>query len=271
MEYELPHQFINYDLLKTFQVDTFKSQLPFPWHNFHQLLTPIGFQLLYQDFPSIELFEKHAGIQRGYGQRPHNRYYLAYEKSIYRGAGNTQGIITEDAQGVVNHQHLPKTWQMFLEELETSSIYMQFIKSLFDVSEYKVRYAWHMGITNSEVSPHSDSSDKIGTHIFYFNTSQDWYPAWGGSILVLGNKLSNVGNPEFEDFGTATSVQITDNHSFLFKNNSHAWHGVKPLTCPEGKYRRLFNIIFEFPPNSTPRKKSALFRIQSIAKKMIGR
>ena len=141
---------------------------------------------------------------------------------------------------------------MFIEEIETSKKYHDFIKSLFQVTDFKIRYAWHMGVTNSEVSPHKDAEQKVGTHIFYFNTSKDWETSWDGSTLVLGNKLSNSMNPDFSDFATATPTQFTNNHSFLFKNTPNAWHGVKPLTCPEGKYRRLFNVIFEFPRSNTP-------------------
>ena len=37
-----------------------------------------------------------------------------------------------------------------------------------------------------------------------------------------------------------------DNDSFLFKNPPCACHGTQALTCPEGKYRRLFNVIYEY-------------------------
>jgi hypothetical protein len=37
-----------------------------------------------------------------------------------------------------------------------------------------------------------------------------------------------------------------NNRSLFFQNNPKAWHGVKALTCPQGFYRKLFNVIFEF-------------------------
>lgn len=243
--------FINYELLKSFEAKSFIHNQPFPWYNFHNLLTLEGFQQLLKDFPSLELFEKHQGLERVYGQRPHDRYYLAYETSIYH-------QVERKDKGIINKQDLPASWQMFVHELETSQIYHNFIKSLFEVADFQIRYAWHVGVTNSEVSPHKDAEQKAGTHIFYFNTSDDWDTSWDGSTLVLGNKLKNVMNPDFKDFTTAIPTQFTNNHSFLFKNTPNAWHGVKPLTCPQGKYRRLFNVIFEFPqinhPLSLPKK-----------------
>lgn len=250
--------FINYELLKSFSIDAFRAKSPFPWHDFHNFLTPEGFQKLYQDFPTIDLFEKHNGLERHYGQRPHNRYYLAYEKSLYK-------KFDHQGKGIIKHRELPKSWQMFIEELETSKDYQKFIKSLFEISNLKVRYAWHVGVTHSEVSPHRDSSAKIGTHILYFNTSEDWELEWGGSTLVLGDKSRDAMNPDFTDFNTVIHSQLVDNHSFLFQNTPDAWHGVKTLTCPEGKYRRLFNVIFEF--SSEVRKNSFLSLPKQFIKK----
>ena len=235
---------INYELLTSFQQKLFIQNRPFPWYNFNTFLTEEGFNRLLQDFPSIELFEKHQGLERIYGQRPHNRYYLAYKTSVYH-------QIEHRDRGIIDYKHLPQSWQTFIEELETSRIYQDFIKSLFEVADFEIRYAWHIGVTNSEVSPHKDAEQKIGTHIFYFNTDDDWEPSWDGSTLVLGEKLKNVMNPDFNDFTTVIPTQFTNNHSFLFKNTPNAWHGVKPLTCPEGKYRRLFNVIFEFPQTNS--------------------
>lgn len=251
-------EFINYDLLKSFVVDSFTSKIPFPWYDFHQFLTPEGFQRLYQDFPCLELFEKHNEIPRNYGQRSHNRYYLAYKESIY----NTSN---ESGKGTVQLHDLPKSWQAFIEELETSKSYKNFIQSLLEISDFKPRYAWHIGISGSEVSPHLDSKEKVGTHIFYFNTSLDWDSTWGGSTLVLGGKLTHAMNPDFSDFNTVTPVQIVDNHSFLFKNTPDAWHGVEALACTSGRYRRLFNVIFEFSGiDKQPKQSSPLSFVKKI-------
>jgi hypothetical protein len=231
--------FINYEVLRNFSLDGFKARQPFPWANVSAFLTPEGFQRLYNEFPSLELFEKHEGIERIYGQRSHNRYYLAYETSIYH---------QEDSgNGVLKYEQLPAAWAQFIEELETGELYQSFMKTLFDVPAYRVRYAWHAGFNGSEVSPHLDATEKIGTHIIYFNTSSDWDPAWGGTTLVLGGKRTTAMNPDFADFETVTPAEALDNQSFVFKNTPYSWHGATALTCPPGKYRRLFNVIFETP------------------------
>jgi len=236
-------QFINYDIFDYLYAQSFKSKEQFVWANFQQFLTEEGFSILYQEFPSLNLFEKHQGIKRVYGQRPHNRYYLAYEHSTY-------SQLAHPGKGVVKLNSLPESWKIFIEELENSKEYINFIKFFLGIKSFKARYVWHIGVTNSEVSPHVDTLEKIGTHIFYFNTSQDWDGDWGGSTLVLEGKLIDAMNPEFTDFTSVTSTQILDNHSFIFKNTPNAWHGVKRLSCPEGKYRKIFKVVIEKVSNN---------------------
>jgi hypothetical protein len=232
--------------LQQFAADQFQSVRPYPWASLHEFLTPQAFAALYQAFPSLELFERHLGLERGYGQRPHNRYYLAYGNSIYH---------EDNEQGVVHKDQLPLVWQQFLEELEGPE-YRQFIQRTLGINQFKVRYAWHAGFSGSEVSPHVDSSDKVGTHIFYFNTSQDWQSDWGGSVLVLEDKQTESMSPDYGDFGQVTAVDVLDNRSFLFKNSPISWHGVQPLNCPDHSYRRLFNVIIEYPQARTWRQSS---------------
>lgn len=229
---------INIHALETLSVEKFKKKWPYPWHDFHDFLTPEAFQLLYEEFPPFELFEYHDSIRRGGGQRPHNRYYLAYEKSRYHEDWD------EVTTGMIRHHQLSENWQKFMEELESKE-YLSFIESALSQRNFRVRYAWHMGTSAGEVSPHYDTLEKLGTHIFYFNVEKEWNPEWGGSILVLGDKLTSKDNPDFSEFTTSTAVSVMDNHSFLFKNSLKSWHGVKMLKCPPGKYRRLFNVIFD--------------------------
>ena len=232
--------FIDYSLLRSFDAGAFGNRRPFPWENLHGFLTPEGFRTLYNEFPSLQLFEYHNNIRRDHGQRSHNRYYLAYENSIYHKHGES---------GVVRSSQLPVAWQHFMNELETSDEYHSFICRALGIPDFKARYAWHVGTKGSEVSPHIDAEKKLGTHILYFNTSDEWDTMWGGATLVLGDKQTDAMNPDFSDFKTSAAARIVDNHSFLFKNTPAAWHGVTALTCPEDSYRRLFNVIFEAPPS----------------------
>lgn len=234
-------QFLNESLLAQFPAKTFSQKKPYPNFLFKQMLNPDAFDLLYREFPDLKLFEKHVGLSRGKsGQRPHNRYYMALDQSIYNNhaAGSA---------GVAELADLPQSWQDFLHELQTSKAYHAFLHRLLGVTEFNVRYAWHVGEQGSEVSPHRDSPEKLATHIFYFNTSEDWNLDWGGSILVLDGKKVPQNNPEISDFKQVERCDIRDNSSFLFQNTKNAWHAVEELTCPEGQMRRLFNLIIQVP------------------------
>src|SRR5689334_13894937 len=78
--------FLNYKMMSSIDPATFRAKAPFPWFNFHSLLTRQGFKMLLRDYPRIDLFEQHRGIARHFGQKPHDRYYLAYGESIHHPA-----------------------------------------------------------------------------------------------------------------------------------------------------------------------------------------
>jgi hypothetical protein len=240
---------IDWDRVLDIDRATFEAQPLFPWINFRGFLTDAGFRRLNDEFPPLTLFERHEGIDRVYGQRPHDRYYLAFESSLYDG---------KPGEGIVARADLSPAWQALIDELGTGARYRSFAQDLLGVRDFAIRFAWHVAFAGCDVSPHLDGETKLGTHILYFNSSADWKPEWGGSTLVLGGRRGDSMNPELSDFATAIPTDIVDNASFLFRNTPDAWHGVDALRCPEGRYRRLFNVIFEVPPApraSKPRRK----------------
>jgi hypothetical protein len=258
-EHLMTDTFLNDDVLRSFSVDDFLRRRPFPWWSLDDVLRPEAFDRLCADFPPLELFEWHEGRDRNYGQRPHDRYYLAYKSERYPSyAGLPKAAF-------------PTAWQEFLTELETSPAYERFIAACLGRSDLMVRYTFHLGVHGSEVSPHVDKGRKVGTHIYYFNTASDWDPAWGGETVVLEGRRTDRFDPDFDDFAAGTAVENVGNRSFLFKNDDEAWHGVRPLTCPEGSYRRLFNVIFERPDAPVRRKASALQRMRRKARAVVSR
>ena len=210
---------------------------PFPWHVFDRLLRPEAFRELADTFPDLRLFERHQERPRKSGQRPHNRFYLAYDRDG-----------RDERPGVIGRRGLPAAWRAFLDELERAP-YLTQARALLQAEDpqVRVRYAWHVGVRGSEVSPHRDSTKKYGTHVFYFNSRSDWDPAWGGSTLILASPKHQVPNPDFDDFASTRAGAFLDNKSLLFRRTADSWHGVRTLTCPEHSQRRLFNVIFERP------------------------
>jgi len=231
----MTHEFLDVDVLESFPMDEFLAQRPFPWWSIEAALRPEKFAELHAAYPSLDLFDWHESRDRAYGQRPHNRYYTAYRNPLY---SPYEGHVKED---------FPEVWQRFLTELETSDDYQRFLVRVAGHPDLNLRYTFHVAKTGSEVSPHLDKPRKVSTHIFYFNTVDDWDPAWGGATIVLDGKRSDNPAPDYSDFTDARRVDNLGNRSFIFRNTEDAWHGVPPMVCPEGHYRRLFNVVAERP------------------------
>lgn len=107
---------------------------------------------------------------------------------------------------------------------------------------------WHYALRGCSVSPHCDAKRKFGSHIFYLNRSSEWDPGWGGETLVLddGGRFHSDSAPDFDDFDAVAAARTGDNDSFIFARRGNSWHGVRELTCPEGHYRKVFIVVFEY-------------------------
>ncbi len=241
---------LNLGVMDRYSRAGFHERSPVRWEEFEAFLTSEAFAALYRDFPPLDLFVRQEGMARAFGQRPHDRFHLAYESSIYEGA--------EAGGGVVRHEQLPASWQAFIEEL-SGERYRRFIAELFEVEEFDIRFAWHAAFAGCEVSPHLDGPKKLGTQLFYFNTSADWDAGWGGSTAFLFGKKVERMNPECSDFERMVTTSIVDNRSCIFQNGPEAWHAVEPLTCPEGRYRRLFTVVFDRPKAWSAEEKAPVY------------
>ncbi|MFK8184075.1 MAG: 2OG-Fe(II) oxygenase [Phormidesmis sp.] len=255
--------------MDAFDRSEFISNQPYPWANFKALLTPQAFAALYQEFPALDFFEKHEGMARKYDQKPHDRYYLAYEEKIdaYKKLDSEQEAM--QGKGVIRHSQLSPTWQTFISEITSDSGYRRFIGKLLGTDEFITRFAWHVATAGHSVSPHSDARNKLGTHIFYFNTTEDWQADWGGATLVLDEKNYEGMNPTVSDFGKVTAVEVMNNRSFLFKNQVEGWHAVDTLKCPVGVHRRIFNVIVEIPKQKNVEKVKATVKT-TLREKLLG-
>ena len=219
-------QFLNRSCLDAVSRDAFESCQPYPWTSLNQSLTAEGYERLRQTLPDVSDFSRLVGIKRGYGQAPHNRYLLHYQP----------------------HLKLAEPWQEFIAELQ-SDTYQSFLRRVLGPRKFIPTFEWYYAWEGCAVSPHCDAARKLATHIFYFNTDEDWDPKWGGQILILdsGRRYKAHSAPGFDDLGVAASIEPWGNRSLLFKRTPHSWHGVRPLQCPEGKLRKLFIVTVNVP------------------------
>lgn len=208
--------------LEAMDARAFQTAEPYPWANPQGLLTDEGFRALVEDLPDLTLFERSFGVARKHGQRPHDRYVLEWEPGVA----------------------LPPVWQAFIDELR-SDRYRRWLGHMIGTRHFALHFHWHFAPSAAEVSPHCDSKLKLGSHIFYLNTEDDWREEWGGATLILddGGRFAKETAPDFEDFDAAHEARTLGNHSLLFRRRGDSWHGVRAVQCPEGHMRRVFIVV----------------------------
>ncbi|MCH8930278.1 MAG: hypothetical protein IIA98_05100 [Proteobacteria bacterium] len=214
--------YLNLARLDSLDGDDFQSQHPFPWINPEGVLTDAGHRRLVETLPDVSMFKKSFGYRRKHGQQPHDRYALEY----------SDGLPVAEA------------WQEFIAELRGPE-YHDFVCRMLGIRRFDLNCHWHYATAGCSVSPHLDSARKYGSQVFYFNTTEDWDPDWGGQTVVLSDKQRRrrKANPEFEDLESVATSQAIGNYSLLFARGAHSWHGVRALNCPEGRMRKIFIVV----------------------------
>jgi hypothetical protein len=201
---------------------SFQDAQPYPWTNPQGLLTEAGYRLLVEQLPDVDRFERAFGVARKHGQRPHDRYVLEWESGL----------------------ELAPAWQAFVDELRGER-YRRWLGHMIGTKYFTLHFHWHYAPGAAEVSPHCDSRLKLGSHIFYMNTAEDWREEWGGQTWILddGGRFSKESAPDFEDFDAAHCSRTLENYSLLFRRRGDSWHGVRAVDCPEGHMRRVFIVV----------------------------
>jgi len=214
--------YLDYEKLETIDPAQFQEAKPYPWLNPAGTLTETGYQRLLTNLPDISLFEPMFGIKRSHGQQPHDRYVLEYRDKL----------------------DLQPCWREFIAELKGER-YGRFLRRLFGRGGIQLNFHWHYAPQGCSVSPHCDAKRKLGSHIFYFNTAEDWDPAWGGETLLLddGGRFNHKSAPDFEAFERIITSETLGNHSLLFHRQGNSWHGVREIRCPQGRYRKIFIVV----------------------------
>lgn len=213
---------LNQNVLNAIATADFRDSVPFPWINPENVLTAEGFDLLRARMPPMEMMSGSFGRKRAHGQRPHDRYVLEYQPDL----------------------QVADCWHRLVAEFE-GPIYQAWLARLFATRRFRLTYHWHYTPRGASVSPHCDARHKLGSHIFYFNTTADWSGDWGGETVILddGGRFSRASAPAFDDFTRSWRANAMGNRSLLFQRQGNSWHGVEPLLCPEDRLRKVFIIV----------------------------
>jgi len=217
-------KYLDFDVLEAIDTKTYRNQKPYPWVNPEKLIKEDAFELLRKNMPDVSLFAQKFGYTRRAGQKPHDRYSLEYT--------------------LENAATIPEPWREFIAEL-CSDRYRNNIARLFNARKLEFRFHWHYAPNGCSVSPHCDAKREYGSHLFYFNSEEDWDPAWGGETLVLddGGRLDCNSAPEFKDFDREIPCRSMGNVSALLKRSNRGWHAVREINCPEDRMRKIFIIV----------------------------
>jgi hypothetical protein len=215
-------QYIDFERLRGINAADFQNRSPYPWINPAGVLTDDGYLALLENLPDVARFEASFGKRRSHGQQSHDRYILNYREDL----------------------DVPRPWHDFMAEIQGER-YAGFIRRLFDVKTFDLSLHWHYTPKGASVSPHCDARRKLGSHIFYFNTEEDWKPEWGGDTVVMDDQgqFNRTSAPEFSEFHRVIHTEAMGNRSLLFGRTDHAWHGVKEIRCPEGSLRKVFIVV----------------------------
>lgn len=222
-------EYLNRACIEGVSAQAFQKQHPYPWVDIQGSLTQQGYEQLRATLPNVSLFDKKVGVKRAYGQGYHDRYILHYLPSV----------------------PVAEPWKEFIAELHQAP-YQTFLRRMFGFRPGKrliLTLEWYYAWQGCAVSPHCDARRKLATHIFYFNTEEDWESSWGGQILMLddGKRLHPHSAPSFDELGVGGSIDPRGNGSLLFQRTEHSWHGVRPLQPPPGQLRKLFIITVNIP------------------------
>ncbi len=214
---------LDLDRLQSIETHSFQKADPFPWINPAGLLTEDGYRSLLDTLPNPTDFNKSFGKPRRHGQASHDRFSLNYKKSL----------------------NVSPAWHAFIADLEGPA-YRAFIQRLLDIENFDLTFHWHYTPNGCSLSAHCDAEWKLGSHIFYLNTPDDWKEDWGGQTLILddGEEFSHKSAPSLDSFKRVIPSTAMGNSSLLFQRTDRSWHGMYPLKQPEGVLRKVF--IAEF-------------------------
>jgi 2OG-Fe(II) oxygenase superfamily len=217
-------KYINEGLMRALDAGAFQVREPYPWLNPEGFLTQTGFERLVATLPDAELFDKRFGELRKHGQQSHDRLALDYNPEL----------------------PLAPEWHEFVAELNGPE-YGKFLARMFGRGALRLIFHWHYTPNGCSVSPHCDARRKLGSHIFYFNTEENWQPEWGGETLILDDRgrFPASSAPKFEDFDRVMPAAAIGNRSLLFMRREQSWHGVKEIRCPPAALRKVFIVVIE--------------------------
>ena len=214
-------QYLNLERMRQIDPQAFRERRPFPWVSVRGFVNDDGFRRLCNTLPDINTFARHSSRKGGYG----DLHALQCRPGL----------------------EVAQPWRDFIGELQSAE-YGDFLRRLFGLSRrqrMELTRLWQYEGAGFSIAPLVDARRIMGSHIYYLNTEADWDPGWGGQTVVLDDegRFRVRERPGFGDLRQVAASEILGNQSFIFQRNEHSWHGVRPLTCPPDRLRKVFIVV----------------------------
>lgn len=214
---------INQFVLDAICRDEFRRVRPYPWVNPKGILKDETFDRLIDCYPQLDMFEHHQGMARQYNQKPHDRFELVYTDRL---------------------NNIPAVWSSFIDVLRGKD-YCKFVSEMLGRDDFCFKFQWQTSVAGGDLSPHTDSKNKLATHIFYLSNDDNWNSDWGGGTLILDDfgKIDHRSAPKLDQFDIVARAQTMNNYSLFFERSDHSWHALQELHCPAEAHRSIFSVI----------------------------
>jgi SM-20-related protein len=132
---------------------------------------------------------------------------------------------------------LPNIWQKLNAEL-SSTVYRQAVEECTgqSLNGLDMEMTLWRQPSGGFLGPHTDKSDKVISHVFYFS-NLDWSFEDGGCIRIL--RSQNINDIDVE-------IPPHTGTSLLFVRTDQSWHGYTPIQVGRGD-RCSLQVIFHRP------------------------
>ncbi len=151
-------------------------------------------------------------------------------------------IVPLGGEGASEPESLSPAWLALVDELLSDAYRDAFADALgqpLDDHLLEVS-AWRWGAT-AHLGPHVDLPRKLASQVFYFN--DDWDPAWGGCLHILGS--DDPGDLKAELPPTLGSSSI------LVRSDS-SWHSVPPVEADAAEERLSLIATWQHADTESP-------------------
>ncbi len=219
---------LNFESIRT----TAMQKVPYNWAVIENLLSTQASLELTASFPDEE-FRLSEG--EGYGYFWGKMLATSEDISLMLKSNDdrwrqrmAEGRLTSDLG------HLSSIWQELIKELWTDS-YRKALAEMsgLELNDCTMDIGFRRYKSQQRHRPHTDESNKVLTHLLFFN--QQWYADWGGCLRILKDS-----QPE----SALLDILPLSHSSVVIVRSDNSWHMVTPLTDRASESRMALRVAF---------------------------